>query len=343
MKVGLVSSLAPHFHGGYRFIVDWLEPHIRAAGHEVQAIYIPNTSQDPLAELITFRMIDLSHSCDRVITFRPPAHAIPHPKKVIWFIHHERLYYDLWDSEYRHFPITESQRATRTALHEADTVALREAHALFCNSVAVQKRIRTFNQVEAEVLYPPLANPEAFYFSGLGDEILSVCRIVPHKRQLLMIEAMAHTKTPVRLRIAGPVQDRNYLGLMLHAVAKHGLQERVTILAEWISEDQKRLWHSNALASIYIPEDEDSYGYPTLEAAQSGKPTITTSDSGGVIEFVEANVTGLVADAEPRSLAQSIDQLWQDRQLSARLGQGARQKINELEISWSHVVERLLA
>ena len=49
--------------------------------------------------------------------------------------------------------------------------------------------------------------------------------------------------------------------------------------------------YANALAVVYAPIDED-YGYVTLQAFLAGKPVITSSDSGGVLEWVEDGVTG---------------------------------------------------
>ena len=52
--------------------------------------------------------------------------------------------------------------------------------------------------------------------------------------------------------------------------------------------------YAGARAVYYAPVDED-YGFATIEAFASAKPVITTTDAGGVLEFVEHDVTGLVA------------------------------------------------
>ena len=58
-----------------------------------------------------------------------------------------------------------------------------------------------------------------------------------------------------------------------------------------------RCW-PGASAVVYAPYDED-YGYVTLQAFLAGKPVITTTDAGGVLEWVEHEVTGLVAEPTP--------------------------------------------
>src|SRR5262249_58104950 len=139
----------------------------------------------------------------RVITFRPPAHMVRHPRKIVWFIHHVRMLYDLWQTMYCPIRDDSSGRALRSAVMAGDNVGLREAHRLFTNSQVVKDRLRRFNQLDSEVLYPPILHPELFRAGDYGDEIVSVCRMEHHKRQHLMVAAMAHTRTPVRLPPCG--------------------------------------------------------------------------------------------------------------------------------------------
>src|SRR5690348_14125278 len=106
MKIGLISSAVPLVFGGGRFIVDWTLEKLRASGHEVEAVYLPFL-EDPetiLTQMSAFRLLELEGHFDRVITFRPPAHIVRHSCKVVWFIHHIRRFYDLWDTPYRGMP-----------------------------------------------------------------------------------------------------------------------------------------------------------------------------------------------------------------------------------------------
>ena len=68
---------------------------------------------------------------------------------------------------------------------------------------------------------------------------------------------------------------------------------------------------------------------------------MTTSDSGGPLEFVEQRKTGLVAEPDPTDLARALDRLWQDRDLAAKLGGAASDAYTRLGISWRNVVSRL--
>jgi glycosyltransferase involved in cell wall biosynthesis len=345
VRIGLVSSAVPLVQGGARFIVDWLREELEARNHEVEAIYIPS-EDDPdtlLQQMAAFRLIKLDSHFERVITFRPPAHVVCHPRKVIWFIHHVRVFYDLWDSPYRPVPDRVPGRALRAAIMRADTAALREAHKVFTNSAVVGDRLRRFNGVDSEVLYPPVRQPERFRSGPYGDEIVCVCRLEHHKRQHLLVEAMRHVRSGVRLRLCGSSREHAYAGSLRETVAQGGLQRRVTIEDRWITEEEKVSLLEGALAAAYVPLDEDSYGYPTIEAAHAHRCTVTVGDSGGVPEFVRDGETGLLVPPVPEALAAAFDRLHADRTLAARLGAGAADRVAALGINWDRVVASLLS
>jgi len=289
-----------------------------------------------------YRWMDLS-SADRIICFRPQSHLIRHPKKVLWFIHHLRTFYDLWDSPYRGFPDDSKHLGIRDALHATDTIALHEAHKIFTNSQVVSNRLLTYNKVASEVLYPPIFQPERFHCKGYSDEVVYICRIEHHKRQHLLIEAMKHTKTPVRLRICGLSSNHDYIKTINKLIDYNKKNNRVILENRWISEEEKVEYLSNCLAAAYLPLDEDSYGYPSLEASHASKAILTTSDSGGVTELVTHRHNGLISEPDPRALAGALDQLYTERITAMRMGAHAKKRIEELNISWEHVVSRLLS
>lgn len=345
VKIGLVSSTVPFVNGGYRFIFEWLEQKLRENGHDVETVVIPSCEEPDhiLQQMTAFRLLRLQDYFERVITFRPPSHVVQHPRKVVWFIHHFRVFYDLWDGPYRPFPDTTPWRALRDAIRAADTHALNEAHRVFSNSRVVSERLQRFNGIAAEVLYPPVLGPERFRCGAYGDEIVSVCRIEPHKRQHLLVEAMRHVRTPVRLRLYGASLSRQYSSELLALVERQGLAARVAIENRWITEAEKANALEHALASAYVPFHEDSYGYPTIEAAHARRATVTVSDSGGVPEFVSDGENGLVVPPDPEALAAAFDRLHADRALARRLGGAASDRVAALGIDWNTVMAKLLA
>lgn len=347
MKVVVASTVVPFVKGGATLIVDWLCAALEQRGHEVERFDLPFTS-DPgtmPAQMVGLRSLDFTDRCDRLIAIRTPAYLVRHPRKSIWFLHHHRPSYDLWpvaadvadDADGHEF---------RRMMVTSDDVALAES-TVFCNSVVVQQRLARYNEVAGEVLYPPLDPAGEYVPSGepVGDTIVYPSRLVPHKRQLLAVQALARTRTPVRLRLMGAFEspDSPYRRQIMEAVATHGLQDRVEFSDGWVDEDVKRDAMARSLAVLYIPFDEDSYGYPSLEAAALDRAVITTTDSGGVPELVTDGVNGLVVDPSPDALAEAFDRLWSDRAEAERLGAAQRAQVERLQISWDHVVERLLA
>ena len=344
MKVALVSSFVPHVRGGYRFIVDWLEVKLKERGHQVECVYLPFNEQPDrlLAQMTAYRFVDLE-AADRVICFRPPAHLVQHRHKVVWFIHHFRGFYDLWDSPYRSVPDTPKGRALRQTIIDADTRGLREARRVFSNSRVVGDRLRDFNGVESEVLYPPILHPGQYRCDGYGDEVVFLSRIEPHKRQDLLVRALGYTRTPVRVRLCGASFTESYVADLKEHATRLGVSDRLAIENRWISEEEKLDILASCLAVAYLPLDEDSYGYASLEACHSRKCVITTTDSGGVLELIEDGVNGLVCPPEPAALAERLDALFSDRSLAERLGERASARPMELGIDWDTVIGNLLA
>jgi glycosyltransferase involved in cell wall biosynthesis len=121
-------------------------------------------------------------------------------------------------------------------------------------------------------------------------------------------------------------------------VRRQDLGDRVELRGFVPDEELVELF-AGALAVVYAPSDED-YGYATLQAFLAGKPVVTADDAGGVLEWVEDGVTGLVTDGSPEAMGAAIDRLAADRALAERLGAAGRERVQAL--SWSPVVEELL-
>lgn len=344
MKIALCSSFVPFLYGGARNIVDWLQTMLEQEGHHVERIYLPevDTPDLLLQQMAAFRWIDVA-AADRVICFRPQSHLIRHPHKILWFIHHLRVFYDLWDSPYRGFPDDAKHRGIRDALLAADNAALREAKHIFTNSKVVSARLKQFNQIDSEVLYPPVFDAARFECRGFSDEVVYVCRLEHHKRQHLLVEALALTKTAVRLRLCGSSAGEGYPDELRGLIARLRLEHRVSMDNRWITEQEKVDFLADCLAAAYLPLDEDSYGYPSVEASHAGKAILTTTDSGGVLELVSDGVNGYVTEPTPAALAAALDKLYLQREQTIAMGVNARKRLDELNISWSHVIKRLLA
>lgn len=348
MKVIIATSTSPFVFGGATLLVDWLAEQLVARGHEVETYGVPvHPSPDAIpAQMVGLRMWDFTGQSDMLIAVRTPSYLIKHERKVVWFIHHHRPAYDLWEA---YPPVADNVdlREFRRMLFAADEAALSEARHVFSNSRRVAERLRYYNDIEAEVLYPPLGNESAFEQGSVGDALVYVSRVLPNKRQLLAVEAMASTKTSVRLVVAGKCDVRTsgvYADEIKTVIARRDLSSRVAFHDKVISDQRKIALLRDALGVVYIPEDEDSYGFVGLEAAAAHKPLVTTTDSGGVLELVTDGDGGLVVDPTADSLARAFDYLYRDRAAAKRMGERLHARAHdELDISWDHCIERLLS
>lgn len=345
MNVLIASTFVPFVRGGDVTIVKDLDRALTARGHRVDRILLP-FSPDPAAipeQLAALRLLDVSSSGDVLIAIRTPSYLLRHERKVVWFIHHHRPAYDLWGTVHQDVPDTPAGLTLRESTLHADDLGLGEAKRIFANSMVTAERLKTHNRIEAEVLYPPLGQTDGYRAGEYGDYVFCPSRITPIKRQALLVEAMSHVQTPVRLLVAGAPDAAPDLTSLQRLVGDLGVEDRVELRGRWIPEEEKRELFAEALACAYVPYDEDSYGYVTLEAYESRRPVVTCSDSGGTLELVIHRETGLVVEPDPQSIAAAFDELYRDRKLAQQLGEDGADRLRELRISWDHVVDRLLA
>lgn len=344
MKVLVASTIVPGIQGGGTIIIDSLERALRERGHEVDVLRFPFYSSEPemLAQMLALRLHHVEDSGDRLICIRTPSHLLRHPAKVVWFIHHHRQAYDLWNTEYSNLRDDRNGRALRDAIRSTDEVAFAESRAIFTNSAVVRDRVRAFNHRDPAVLYPPLDHPEHFRCDEYGDSILYVSRLTSHKRQDLAIEAMNFTQTDVKLIVAGPPDSPFEEERLRQLIRNSNLEDRVSLRSEWLEESDKADLFASCLAAVYCPFDEDSYGYPSLEAHQSLKAVVSCTDSGGVSELVIDGENGFLVEPNPAAMAARFDQLFEDRSLAERMGRAGQARMAALGISWDYVIERLL-
>jgi glycosyltransferase involved in cell wall biosynthesis len=116
------------------------------------------------------------------------------------------------------------------------------------------------------------------------------------------------------------------------------LGERVQFLG-YVPDEELIELYANARAVYYAPFDED-YGFTTVQALAAARPVVTTTDAGGVLEFVEDSVHGFVVAPDPAAIAARLDALAADPALAARLGAAGPARV--AGITWDKVVSELV-
>lgn len=349
MRIAVANVQVPFVHGGAEVHASNLVQQLRTRGFETELITVPFKWYPPerlLESIAIARMLDLSEAngvrIDRLIGLKFPIYLAPHPDKVLWILHQYRSAYDLWDDpEHGDLINLPKGQAVRAAVHHADRRFIPEAKAIYANSRNVADRLERYNGITAKPLYHPPAGAERFQFADAQDYFFFPSRITPLKRQRLVIEALALCREPVRVIFAGAAEVPSYMAELQQRSREAGLGERA-VFKGFTSDAEKLDLYAQSLGVVYPPVDED-YGYVTLEAMLSCKPVITTLDSGGPLEFVEHEQTGLVCTPDAAGLAARMDELWRNRAIAMRMGKAGRELYDALGISWDRVVEALTA
>ncbi len=348
MRIIVATAKMPFVSGGAESQVADLEAALVAQGHEVETFVIPfnPTIQEKIPEqMLACRLLNLSAvsntRVDRLIALKFPAYLIPHPDKVVWLLHQHRSAYDLWDDDAGGLHARPRGFVTREAIRRADRV-LGSARKVFSNSKNVADRLRNFCEIDSSPLYHPPRGEDKFRCERqLDDHIFFPSRLHPTKRQSLALQALALTQQPVRMRFAGLPDDSEYDKHLQAMADKLQVGSRVEWM-KYLSEAEKVDSYARTIAVLYPPLDED-YGYVTLEAMLSSKPVITCRDSGGPLEFVLPNKTGLITEPTPEGLAEALDDLWKNRSRAVEFGAEGRRHYAQLGLSWPQTVKRLLA
>lgn len=329
----------PFVRGGAEQHQENLVSALREAGHETDLVRLPvawekgRLFDSPLA----WRMVPID--ADLVIATNFPSYFVRHPNKVVWLLHQHRGAYDGFaaGASWSDFGLDDVSLEEQRLMTEWDSVALGEARRVYSNSGVVSARLERFNGLPSTPLAHPPPLHEVLRPGPLGDYVVSVQRQEANKRPHLLVEAMRHLVDQGSGLDAVMAGRGELLDDLRSRTAELGLQDRID-LPGFVPDDRVVELLAGALAVVYVPEDED-YGYATLQAFYAGKPVVCAADSGGVLDWVEDGVTGLVTDGTPEDIARAIRQLDEDRDLARRLGEQGRARVAGL--GWAAVVEEL--
>ena len=341
MRVCVCDNQVPFMTGGAEALDAALVRHLRDAGHAADLVTLPFSWTPRLQILqsaLAWRLVSLDGAQgppDLVVAGRFPSYLVRHPNKVVWLIHQFRQVYELRGTRWSDFGSDPADRAMVDRIHEMDRRGLREARRIYTISRNTADRLQRHLGIEAEVLHAPPTLEGRLHPGEQGDYVFTVSRIDRMKRLELLVDALAATRSGVRALIAGDGPER---GALERRIAERGVGDRVELLGR-VDDDHLIRLYADARAVFYAPYDED-YGYVAIEAFMSGKPVITADDSGGVLEFVDDQRTGLVAAAgDVGGLAAALDRLAADPDLAGRLGAAGQQAVSH--IRWRRVVETL--
>ncbi|NTU83216.1 MAG: glycosyltransferase family 4 protein [Chloroflexales bacterium] len=341
-RILICATQVPFVRGGAEYLVEGLRDALRERGHTVDVVALPY-QWHPVERIpesaLAWRMLDISQfngqPIDQVICTKFPSYMVRHGHKVVWLVHQHRQAYDWYGTPLSDFTNIPEHRQVRDEIFRMDRRGLGECRARYTISRNVSARLRRFNSIESEALYPPSRYAAQLRAGPYGDYILSSSRLDRAKRLDLLLEAAARTRSPARVLLAGAGPDRERLEGI---AAKLGLGERVRFLG-FVGDAELVELYAGARAVYYAPVDED-YGFATVEAFGAARPVVTTDDAGGVLEFVEDGVSGLICSPDPAAVARALDTMAANPALAERLGRAGRPQV--AAITWAKVVEALV-
>lgn len=338
MDICVCGTQVPFTAGGAELLVTNLVDALRAEGHRVETVLLPTAwDRDRILDAAAaWRLVPLDF--EMAITLNFPSYFARHPNKVAWLLHQHRAAYDAIDQPWSDFGLDDASLEMHRTLVEWDTAALAEAERRYTISQVVSDRLSRFNGLDSTPLYHPPPLADRLHEGPFGDEIVCVTRLEANKRPDLFVEAFAHATGPVRGALLGKGTLLDPLRATAAERSADGVGRPVEVVG-FVDDDALVARLANARAVVYPPFDED-YGYATLQAFLAGKPVITTPDSGGVLEWVEHEVTGLITDGTAEGMAAAIDRLADDVGLAERLGAAGRDRAAAL--SWQQVVTTLV-
>lgn len=187
--------------------------------------------------------------------------------------------------------------------------AVRHMDVIVANSRNTQDRLTQFLGLESVVVHPPCPT-QWFQWKGQGDYYLSTARLEGVKRVGRVLEAFSGMPDKkLIVTSSGPE--------FLQLREKYKTYSNISFTGP-VEEEELRNLIGNAIATLYIPVDED-FGMSPVESMAAGKPVIGVRE-GGLIETVLQNETGILLNADPsiEEIRQGVLDLSPGRALSMR-------------------------
>ncbi len=333
MRIAIINpsdELQLGVKGGNQYIAEALAKYIeKYTEHEVIKIFTPLKHYPNLSLIKSYifhRLLDVSNF-DMVISLKFPSYMIKHHNHICYFAHFYRQFYDLWPNQKKDF----STRITRKIIKFLDKQALKKTKRIISYSKFIQERLKD-EKIKSRLIYCP-PYEENFKCKNY-DYILSTSILDDSRKRIsLLIKAMKYIKEDIKLIIAGTGPHEKEL----KELSKN--DPRIIFIG-YKSPKELIDIYANALCTCLVSYKED-YGLVTIESMKSKKPVITCKDSGGPLEFVTHNETGLIANPNPESIARNLKILINNKKKAKNMGEKGFEKIKN--ITWKETIPKIIS
>ncbi|OOM73840.1 glycosyltransferase family 4 protein [Clostridium sp. BL-8] len=387
MKIAIVK---PDYRivGGFEIVVDRIIKGLKKYGHHVDYtkvdmltkrfnignIKVPENVYNKNEEFFRyagaiqeFEKLDLGNY-DIVIATQPPSYAVRHPKTVVLFYHHLKLYYDLYDVYVETLSKNpELDKQTKETIRAIDSKYITNDKHYLAGSKHVAKRLMNFNNIDEKNIniFEAGINDNIYEFSGNVDFKSPICvgRHEFPKRPELFLHAMKYIpsiegrlvgeggKTEDLKRIDKYLQEAHQKNIKIEDnelwkktvfnANKLKINDTIksnVVFTGKVSEKELIKEYSNALC-VVCPSYEEDYGLTAIEAMAFGKPVITCSDGGGYMEFIEDGKNGFIVEPTGEAIAEKIKYLNDNRDVLEVMSKNAYEFSRKY--NWNITIEKL--
>lgn len=344
MRIIIATTMIPFRNTDIEIVINDLANKLGENGCETQIIRIPFSMDEEkqMKQMLGMRMYNLEKKCDRLIAINLHAGLLKHTNKYIWFSNFNSSFYELWNNNDEDNKDLKKMTAIREYIKRADELAMREAKKVFAMSAGSAEGLEKNGFMDIETLHPALHTEKKYYEGIWNNYIYYHADITDANRQMLAIDAMQCTKTPVKLLLASNNSDDSTKKRIKRYITEKNLEEKVIVLDKGLTQEERIQKISECLAVLYIPIIETEYSMFIQEALYCHKPVITCNDSLYNNEFIQDNVNGIYLDPVPSEIAEVIDQLYEDKQRAERLGENGYRQLKEKNYTWDNVIRRFI-
>ncbi|MEA1962730.1 MAG: glycosyltransferase, partial [Patescibacteria group bacterium] len=182
-----------------------------------------------------------------------------------------------------------------------DKAAADRVDFYIANSKTVQKRIKKYYRRNSTIIYPSIEENQFYISERQGDYFLIGCRLVPYKRNDIVIEAFKklnlETDKKYKLKIFGDGIDMERLKKIT------GNNKNIEFLGRVTDKERNKLFSE---CQAFINPQREDFGITIVESMASGRPVIALKQ-GGAKETVLEGETGIFFnDESPEAIASAI-------------------------------------
>jgi glycosyltransferase involved in cell wall biosynthesis len=200
--------------------------------------------------------------------------------------------------------------------------AVEKMDVIIAISENVKGRIKKYLNRDAVVIYPPV-EVDKYQWIEQGDYYLSTARVESYKRVEYVVRAFMKMPDKKLIVASG--------GADLEALQSLAAGYSNISFTGWCDDEQWQQLIGEAIATIYIPIEED-FGMSPVESMAAGKPVIGVAE-GGLLETVVDGETGiLIEDVSVDAVVEAVCVMSKDKALTMRAACEKRAQLFRTEV-----------